>query len=102
MNALTAMIPPRAVRFQETWGIALMAIVAIVPCPAASARVPPGVNVGVAAAARRATNWVYAVKSTSGSPSAMTTSAPGKTQSGRPIAMMAARARMATATNAPA
>ena len=99
-SALTARMPPRTVRFHETCGLALMASVAMVPRPRASEGVPFGVYVGVAVAARRVTYCAYAVNSTIGSPSAMTTSAAGNTQSGRPIAMMAARARIATPRNA--
>ena len=95
-------MPPRIVRRHETCGLALIASVAIVPCSAASDGVPPGVKVGVAAAMRCETYWVYPVTRITGSPSAMTASAPGKTQSGSPIAMIAARARIATARNAAA
>ena len=78
----------------------MMARVAIVPPPTRG--VPPGVTVGDVVSARRMTCCVYAVKRITGSPSAMTMSAPGKTQSGSPIPMIAARATIATMTNAAA
>ncbi len=99
-NTLTARIPPRVARFHETCGLAFIAIVAIVPCTASDG-VPPGVYVGVAVAARCDTYCAYAVKRMTGSPSAMTMSAPRNTHSGSPIAMIAARATIATPTNAP-
>src|SRR6185437_12187501 len=101
-NTLTAIIPPRIVRFHETWGLARTASVAIVPRTLPSDGVPPGVNVGVAVAMRWETYCVYAVNRMTGSPSAMTASAPGNTQSGSPIAMIAARATSATPRNAAA
>ena len=101
MNAPSAYIPPRAVRYQLIFGAALSAIVAIVPC-AAVPGLPPGVNVGVAMAARRATRCTYPVQRITGSPSAITISEPGNTQSGSPMPTIAAFARIATATNAAA
>jgi hypothetical protein len=99
-NAPSAYIPPRAARYQLTCGAAFRAIVAIVPCTTLG--VPPGVNVGVAVAARRTTRCTYPVHRTTGRPSAMTTREPGKTQSGRPIPTIAALATIATTTNAAA
>ena len=62
---------------------------------------PPGVTIGIVRAwcAPRCTKYV---KRIAGNPSAMTTTAPGNTQSGRPMAMIAARATIVTATNAAA
>ena len=97
----SAHAPPRAVRFQLTLGAAFSAMVAIVPC-AAVLGVPPGVNVGVAVIARRVTRCTYPVQSTTGRPSAITTSEPGNTHSGRPMPTIAALASTATATNAAA
>ena len=87
-------MPPRVVRFHETCGLALSAIVAIVPCGACP---PPGVSVGVAVSARRATDWTYPVNRITGRPSAITMSAPGSTQVGSPIVTVAALAIAATA-----
>ena len=59
MNAITsaaklptATPPPSQARRHERCGLALIAIVAIVPCGCVGARVPPGVFVGVAVYAR--------------------------------------------------
>src|SRR4029079_12676582 len=101
MNAPIAYMPPRAVRYQLTCGAALRAIVWIAPWVAVLG-VPPGVNVGVAAIARRVTRWTYPVHKTTGSPKPITRSAPGNTQSGSPMTIVAALARIATATNAAA
>ena len=57
---------------------------------------PPGVYVGVAPITRRAVRCTYAVNRITGSPSAITTSAPGNTQSGNPTATIAAFATTAT------
>jgi len=62
----------------------------------------PGVSVGVCVMARRVSRCTNAVKRITGSPSAITMSAPGNTQSGSPMPTIAARARTATATNEPA
>ena len=53
MNVPKAYIPPRAVRYHDTCGAALKAMVAIVPWT--SDGVPPGVNVGVCVNARSVT-----------------------------------------------
>ena len=53
-NTPSAYMPPRAVRYQLIFGADLSAIVAIRPC-ACVLGVPPGVKVGVAETARRAT-----------------------------------------------
>jgi hypothetical protein len=98
VNAPNAYIPPRAVRYQLTCGAALRAMFAIVPCVVDG--VPPGVYVGVAVIARRVTRWTYPVPRITGSPSAITMSAPGNTQSGRPMPTIAAFATIATMTNA--
>ena len=78
-------------------GLALSAIVAIVPEGARVAVDPPGVRVGVVNAACRATRLTYAVISSAGRPSSITATAPGKTQSGRPMPTTAALATIATA-----
>jgi hypothetical protein len=57
---------------------------------------------GVIVASWRRVRSAYQANSTTGSPSAMTMSAPGKTHPGTPTAMTAARAMMATAAAAAA
>src|SRR5690606_3221855 len=96
-NVPMAYTPPRAVRRKETWGWALSAMVAMVPDGAFGTMEPPGVSVGVAVTAWRATRLTYAVARIAGSPSSITSTAPGKTQSGSPIPTTAALARIATA-----
>src|SRR5688500_9644996 len=99
-NAPTANTPPIQVRRQLTCGLAFIASVAIVPWFADG--VPPGVYVGVCVTRRRVVRCTYAVNRITGRPSAITTSAPGYTQSGSPIATIAAFASTATNTNAAA
>src|SRR5574338_773066 len=57
-----------------------------------AAAVPPGVNVGVAMYDRDATRWTHAVNPMMGSPASITPTAPGSTQSGRPMTTVAAHA----------
>src|SRR5262245_43296909 len=93
-------MPPIAVRRHETCGLALMAIVASVPV--VTRGVPPGVIVGDVVTARRAMYCVYAVKRMTGKPRPITTSAPGKTQSGSPKPAIAAFGAVATTMHATA
>ena len=90
-------MPPRAVRFHETCGLALIAIVAMVPARCASDGVPPGVNVGVAVAARCATYCVYAGEQDHREPERHDDQRAGEDPVGSPMAMIAARATIATA-----
>ena len=98
MKAATAATPPIVVRRQLTHGLALTAICVIVD---RTAGVPPGVMADIVRA-WRVPCCTNAVNKIIGSPRAITPSAPGKTQSGSPITMVAARATSATPTNASA
>ena len=89
-KAPTATAPPIHVRFHDTWGLALSAIVCSVPDGAAD--VPPGVKAGVAVYERCATRCTHAVNAMIGSPASITPNDPGSTQSGSPITVVAAHA----------
>ena len=89
----TDQAPPNAVRRHVIHGLALSAICAMVPCVA---MLPPGVSV-VCIRASFAWWCTRPVNRITGSPSAITMSDPGNTQSGSPMTMIAARLRIATA-----
>src|SRR5689334_6371864 len=82
------MLPPTHVCRHERCGLALSAIVAIVPCCGAA----PMLDGCERMNARRAVCCAYAVNRITGNPASITPTAPGNTQPGSPITVVAAHA----------